>query len=196
VIDAGDLWYQGDLLEALLAIGAVAEADEVVAEVSAKADLSKSRWGSAVARRGIGMLYSRPDDLRQSAEELAALGAPFEQARSLLLLGERHGDHEASRVALRIFERLGAEPWAAHARRIAGPVAPTSSSLASLLTNDELRVAVAIARGRTNRQVADELYLSPKTIDAHFDSILPKLGVRDRSELISLVTRDIEQSPA
>ena len=52
VIDAGDLWYQGDLLEALLAIGAVAEADDVVAEVSAKADLSKSKWGSAVARRG------------------------------------------------------------------------------------------------------------------------------------------------
>ena len=62
------------------------------------------------------------------------------------------------------------------------------------MTNDELRVAVAIARGRSNRQVADELYLSPKTIDAHFDSILPKLGVRDRAELIGLVTRDIEQS--
>jgi DNA-binding CsgD family transcriptional regulator len=194
VVDAGDLWYQGDLLEALLAIGAVAEADDVVAEVSAKADLSKSKWGSAVARRGLGMLYGRPEDLRQSAEELAGLGAPFEQARSLLLLGERHGDHEASRIALRIFERVGAEPWAAQARRIAGPVAPTSSSLASLLTNDELRVAVAIARGRSNRQVADELYLSPKTIEAHFDSILPKLGVRDRSELIGLVTRDIEQS--
>ena len=70
------------------------------------------------------------------------------------------------------------------------------SSLASLLTIDELRVAVSIARGRTNRQVADELYLSPKTVDAHFDSILPKLGVRDREELTALVTRDIEQSPA
>jgi DNA-binding CsgD family transcriptional regulator len=196
VLDAGDLWYQGDLLEALLAVGAVAEADDLVAEVTAKADLSKSRWGSAVARRGLGMLYGRPEDLRESAEELGALGAPFEQARSLLLLGERHGDHEASRAALRIFERVGAEPWAAHARRIAGPVAPTSSSLASFLTNDELRVAVSIARGRTNRQVADELYLSPKTVESHFDSILPKLGVRDRTELITLVTRDIEQSPA
>ena len=195
VLDAGDLWYQGDLLEALLAIGAVDEAADVVAEVTAKADLSKSKWGSAVARRGLGMLHVRPEDLRESAEQLATLGAPFEQARSLLLLGERHGDHEASRAALRIFERLGAEPWAAQARRIAGPVAPTSSSLASLLTNDELRVAVSIARGRTIRQVADELYLSPKTVDAHLDSILPKLGVRDRAELTALVTRDIEQSP-
>ena len=75
------------------------------------------------------------------------------------------------------------------------PVAPTSSSLASRLTNDELRVAVAIARGRTNRQVADELYLSPKTIDAHLDAILDKLGVRDRSELTLYVTRDMEQTP-
>lgn len=195
VLDAGDLWYQGDLLEALLAIGAVDEAAEVIAEVTAKADLSMSKWGSAVARRGQGMLHGRPLDLRDSAEELAALGAPFEQARSLLVLGERHGDHEASRAALRIFERVGAEPWAAQARRIAGPVAPTSSSLASRLTNDELRVAVAIARGRTNRQVADELYLSPKAVEAHFDAILPKLGVRDRTELIRFVTSDIEQSP-
>ena len=168
----------------------------MVAEVTAKADLSKSRWGAAIARRGLGMLHDRPEDLRESAEELGALGAPFEQARSLLLLGERHGDHEASRAALRIFERVGAEPWAAQARRIAGPVAPTSSSLASrLLTNDELRVAVSIARGRTNRQVADELYLSPKAVEAHFDSILPKLGVRDRTELTQFVMRDMEQTP-
>jgi DNA-binding CsgD family transcriptional regulator len=195
VLDAGDLWYQGDLMEALLAIGAVDETAEVVAEVTAKADVSRSKWGAAVARRGQGMLHGRPDDLRESAEELAALGAPFEQARSLLLLGERHGDHEASRAALRIFERIGAEPWAAQARRIAGPIAPTSSSLASRLTNDELRVAVSIARGRTNRQVADELYLSPKTVDAYFEAILPKLGVRDRAELTLFVTRDMEQTP-
>ena len=193
--DAGDLWYQGDLLEALLAIGAVVEAAEVIVEVTAKADASRSKWGAAVAHRGQGMLHDRPDDLRESAEELAALGAPFEQARSLLLLGERHGDHEASRAALRIFERVGAQPWAAQARRIAGPVAPTSSSLASRLTNDELRVAVSIARGRTNRQVADELYLSPKTVDAHVEAILPKLGVRDRAELTMYVTRDMEQTP-
>ena len=145
VLDVGDLWYQGDLLEALLAIGATDEASDVVAEVTAKADLSRSKWGSAVAHRGRGMLHDRRDELRKSADELAELGAPFEQGRSLLLLGERHGDHEASRVALRIFERLGAEPWAAQARRIAGPVAPTSSSLASRLTTAELRVAVSIA---------------------------------------------------
>ncbi len=194
VLDAGDLWYQGDLLEALLAIGATDEASDVVAEVRAKADLSRSKWGSAVARRGQGMLHDRRDELRKSADELAELGAPFEQGRSLLLLGERHGDHEASRAALRIFERLGAEPWAAQARRIAGPVAPTSSSLASRLTTAELRVAVSIARGRSNRQVADQLYLSRKAVDAHFESILLKLGVSDRTELIQLVTRDIEQT--
>jgi DNA-binding CsgD family transcriptional regulator len=195
VLDAGDLWYQGDLFEALFAIGAVDEAADIVAEVADKAERSQSKWGAAVARRGQGMLHGRPADLRQSAEDLATLGAPFEQGRSLLLLGERHGDHEASRAALRIFERIGAEPWAAQARRIAGPIAPTSSSLASRLTNAELRVAVSIARGRSNRQVADELYLSPKTVDAHLHSIMAKLGVRDRHELTTLVIRDIDQTP-
>ena len=67
--------------------------------------------------------------------------------------------------------------------------------MASRLTNDELRVAVSIARGRTNRQVADELYLSPKTVDALVHAIMPKLGVRDRAELTALVARDIEQAP-
>ena len=196
MLDAGDLWYQGDLLEALLAIGAVDEAAAVVADVARKTQLSKSKWGAAVTKRGQGMLDGNPSDLRDSAEQLAALGASFEQARSLLLLGERHGDHEASRAALRLFERVGAQPWAVQARRIAGPVAPTSSSLASQLTNDELRVAVSIARGRTDRQVADELYLSPKTVDALLHTILPKLGVRDRAELTMLVARDIAQTPA
>ncbi len=194
VVDAGDLWYQGDFFEALFAIGAIDEAAGVIAEVTHKAQRSRSKWGAAVAQRGNGLLHGRPGDLRDSAEALAALGAPFEQARSLLLLGERHGDHEASRAALRIFERIGAEPWAAQARRIAGPVAPTSSSLASRLTNVELRVAVSVARGGTNRQVADELYLSPKTVDAHLQSIMPKLGVRDRDELTMLVNGDIEQT--
>jgi tetratricopeptide (TPR) repeat protein len=124
VLDAGDLWYQGDLLEALFAIGALDEAAAVVADVGQKAQQSKSKWGAAVTLRGQGMLSGRPADLRDSAEQLAALGAPFEQARSLLLLGERHGDHEASRAALRIFERVGAEPWAAQARRIAAPSPP------------------------------------------------------------------------
>ena len=44
-------------------------------------------------------------------------------------------------------------------------------------------------------RIADELYLSPKAVEAHFDAILPKLGVRDRTELIRFVTSDIEQSP-
>ena len=195
VLDAGDLWYQGDLLEALFAIGAVDEAAEVLDEVAAKAQKSESRWGAAVVLRGEGMLHGRAEDLGNSAEALAALGAPFEQARSLLLLGERHGDHEASRAALRIFERIGAEPWAAQARRIAGPVAPTSSALASVLTTAELRVAVSIARGRTDREVADELYLSRKAVEAHFYSILRKLGVANRDELTAYVNRDIEQTP-
>jgi DNA-binding NarL/FixJ family response regulator len=58
-----------------------------------------------------------------------------------------------------------------------------------------LRVAVSVARGRSNRQVADELYLSPKTIDNHLDAILHKLGIADRDELTTFVTRDMEQTP-
>ena len=54
---------------------------------------------------------------------------------------------------------------------------------------------MSISRGHTNRQVADELYLSPKAVDAHFYSILSKLGISDRDDLIAYVNRDIEQTP-
>ena len=61
--------------------------------------------------------------------------------------------------------------------------------MASRLSNDELHRRGGDRFGRTNRQVADELYLSPKTVDAHWTAILTKLSVRDRSELTLYVTR-------
>jgi DNA-binding CsgD family transcriptional regulator len=59
----------------------------------------------------------------------------------------------------------------------------------SSLTAAELRVAVAVGAGRSNREAADELFLSVKTIDHHLHRIYRKLGLRGRAELAVLVTR-------
>jgi DNA-binding NarL/FixJ family response regulator len=53
-----------------------------------------------------------------------------------------------------------------------------------------LRVAEAVTSGGTNRQVAEELFLSVKTVDFHLQQIYRKLGVRSRTELAVLVSRD------
>ncbi|MFA9272526.1 MAG: helix-turn-helix transcriptional regulator, partial [Baekduiaceae bacterium] len=49
------------------------------------------------------------------------------------------------------------------------------------------RIALAVARGATNREVAAELYLSPKTVEFHLGRVYRKLGVRSRTELAALV---------
>lgn len=128
---------------------------------------------------------------------------PFERARTLLAYGRRL--HRARRraeardrlrAALVAFERLGAAPWAQQAAaelRAAGgrphvasgrPRAAGSRGAApSPLTPQERRVAAAVVTGASNREVAAELFLSPKTIEFHLGQIYRKLGVHPRTQL-------------
>ena len=57
------------------------------------------------------------------------------------------------------------------------------------LTEQELRIALLIAEGVTNREAAAALYLSPKTIGYHLGKVYEKLGVRSRTELAHLLAR-------
>jgi DNA-binding NarL/FixJ family response regulator len=57
-----------------------------------------------------------------------------------------------------------------------------------VLTKAELRVAAAVSRGLSNRDAADSLFLSPKTIDAHLQHIYRKLDVTSRTELAVLIS--------
>jgi DNA-binding CsgD family transcriptional regulator len=55
------------------------------------------------------------------------------------------------------------------------------------LTAAERRVATLVAEGRTNREVADTLFLGERTVSSHLTHIYAKLGVRSRTELVSKV---------
>ena len=61
------------------------------------------------------------------------------------------------------------------------------------LTPQEEAVAALVAQGRTNRQVAAELFLSPKTVQYHLTRTYAKLGVRSRSELAALRHRRVRR---
>ena len=119
---------------------------------------------------------------------------PFDRARTELLYGEslrrrreRLRAREHLRVALDLFERLGAHPWADRARaelRATGETArPREPGLTEQLTPQELQVARFIAAGASTRQAASQMFLSPRTIDAHLRSIYAKLGITHRTEL-------------
>jgi DNA-binding CsgD family transcriptional regulator len=119
---------------------------------------------------------------------------PFERARTELLYGEalrrerqpKKARHHL-RSALDSFEQLGAEPWAERARaelRASGETARRRDpSLIDELTAQELQIARAVATGATNKEVAAQLFLSPRTVEFHLRHVFAKLGISSRSQL-------------
>jgi DNA-binding NarL/FixJ family response regulator len=93
--------------------------------------------------------------------------------------------------ALTYFETEGAEPWAQHARdelRATGETpTPAANRSLSELTPQELQVAMTVAKGARNKEVAAALFLSPKTVEFHLGNAYRKLGIRSRTELMRQV---------
>ena len=95
--------------------------------------------------------------------------------------------------AARRFRQLEAEPWCDRAEAELRACGGNGSShrgpaAASALTGQELAVAAAVARGASNREVADELFLSPRTVEYHLSNVYRKLGVHGRSALASTLS--------
>jgi DNA-binding CsgD family transcriptional regulator len=122
---------------------------------------------------------------------------PFERARTELLYGgflrrgrRRKEAREHLRVALDLFEQLRAEPWAESARtelRASGETARRRDpSTIDDLTPQELQIAGFVAGGASNKEVAAQLFLSPRTIDAHLRNVFAKLGITSRRQLARL----------
>ena len=133
------------------------------------------------------------DRLRAAAETLGACGAHVEHARALVDLGvaiRRAGRagpaRETLRSALALAETTGAVALARRAReelRIAGGRARPAAGTAGGLTPSEHRVAELAAAGQTNRQIADALFLTVKSVEWHLGNTYRKLDIRGRGEL-------------
>jgi DNA-binding CsgD family transcriptional regulator len=136
------------------------------------------------------------DELFTSA--LATCGEaprPFERARTELAFGEflrrtrrRREAREHLKAAQQRFESLGAPAWAERARvelRASGQTARRREpSTRDDLTAQELQIARLVAAGLSNRDVAAQLFLSPRTIDFHLRNVFRKLGISSRMQLI------------
>jgi DNA-binding NarL/FixJ family response regulator len=124
---------------------------------------------------------------------------PLELARTLLVRGvlerrvRRRGLAKQSfERALEIFERVGARLWADRTRQELARLGLRRSSPGELTAN-ERRVAELAAQGMTNRQVAAELFLSPKTVEANLSRVYRKLGIRSRAELGARVAELLQE---
>jgi len=120
---------------------------------------------------------------------------PLQRARTELLYGEwlrRERRRTDSRVHLRAaldsFRTMGAVPWAERAEaelRASGETARKRDlSTAGQLTPQELQIARLVTGGLTNKEIAAQLYLSPRTVDYHLRKVFTKLGITSRTELV------------
>jgi DNA-binding CsgD family transcriptional regulator len=150
-----------------------------------------------IALRAAGLARGGPEGLALLRESVAALDrspALLERARSMAELGaalRRDGQRSAARDplarALDLAARCGARPLAARARdelRAAGarPRRPWRTGV-DALTPSELRVARLAAEGRSNREIAGELYVTLKAVEGHLARVYAKLGIGGRGQL-------------
>jgi DNA-binding CsgD family transcriptional regulator len=199
--------YRADYVEALARCGQVAAARTALSELGAAATQSGSGWAAATALRCQAMLDPEAAEceglLRSSIERLSdELPIPFERHRSELHLGvclRRRRRLVDARAVLRSaaegFRRLGAGDWTRRADaeltaagdRVRYDAREPDAGKLRQLSAQQLQVVLGVAAGGTNREVAASLFISPKTVDYHLRNACAVLGVRNRTELASLV---------
>nr|WP_255671566.1 AAA family ATPase [Glycomyces amatae] len=196
------LWFVPVAVEAAVRTGEAHRTADAFAWYAEWAEASGTPHLAALVERTRGLLAADAD-AGARFERAAALhreedGFPFETARTDLVLGEwlrraRRVNEAKGRLrsAAAVFERLGAEPWTERARRelrAAGDAGPIEAGpdLAGRLTPQELQVVRLAAAGLSNREIGEQLYLSPRTAGYHLYKAYPKLGVASRTDLAKL----------
>lgn len=198
-----------DLVEALVRLDRVEEAGSWVTAWDDRGPRTSPRWGAALAARCRGLLAE--DDaydalFAEALEGHEEVDDALAAARTLLCHGERlrrDGRRREARLRLRAalerFEALHAEPWSERARRelrASGERLRREAGAGDELTPQELQVALQVAEGKANKEVAAALFLSPKTVEFHLGRIYRKLGVSSRAELVRRYAVEASGVPA
>ncbi|MEU6754112.1 helix-turn-helix transcriptional regulator, partial [Spirillospora sp. NPDC046719] len=213
------LWAIADLTEAAVRTGRAEQVAPLLARASAQAAAFRSPYLDNLVRRGLAQVASGADAAEHFEAALATADenpSPLELARTRLAYGEwlrrqrRIIDARGHLgAALRVFDAAGAGPWAERATtelRAAGiatvrpPATPGATKTtpahrrapgpAAVLTAQELQIARLAAAGLTNREIADRIYLSPRTIATHLYKAFPKLGISNRTQLRAALEPD------
>ncbi len=192
VQEPGVFPFEGDAIEAFVATGELERAERLIARQAAH---HRPR-AQAVAARGRGLVRAARGDVEGAGDSFQEAlrfhdlyGDPLERARTQLVFGatlrrarRKREARELLETARGAFERFGSAAFAARAQdeleRLSGRRATSG------LTATEDRVANLVARGLSNKQVALELVVTVKSIEAHLTRIYAKLGVNSRTELM------------
>ncbi|NDO87932.1 helix-turn-helix transcriptional regulator [Cellulosimicrobium composti] len=197
-----DLHPGPELVDALLRTGRPAPARTVAERFADAAAATGRPWTRARADRALALVVPDDDEAdRLFASALAHHARTrdvFERARTHLAHGmrlRRSGRRVAARAALRdawdTFDGLGAQLWGATARTeleaTGEHVVPRERHGPGALTPQELQVCLLLADGRTTRETAAALFLSPKTVEYHLRKVYTRLGIHSRDELAAVL---------
>jgi DNA-binding CsgD family transcriptional regulator len=201
--------FDGDLVEAAVLAGDLELARGILEErLEPPAARLGIPWILAVAERSRGLVEAAHGRLDAALESFdRSLGRhdarspiPFERGRTLLARGQVHrraGHRAAARddlsAAAAAFETLGAAAWHRRAIEELGRIAGRARSALDL-TGSERRVAELAAAGRSNREIAAELVVSPRTVESQLSAAYRKLDVRSRSQLRDALGRTLRGS--
>jgi ATP/maltotriose-dependent transcriptional regulator MalT len=179
-------------VEILVAAGDVEPARAAAIELSTIAGAIGAPLLSAASAQATGALLLAEGDVAgaatlfcQASEIWRELEMPYEEARTRVLMAtvcERRSDLEGQRLeveaAQRLFKQLDVE---FHEARGGEPPKAVTTERVGLLSERETQVLRLLASGKTNRAIAEELFISDKTVARHVSNIFDKLGVSTRS---------------
>src|SRR5207248_5306705 len=197
--------FLADEIEALVGLDDLDRAHTLIDRLEANGRRRDRAWALGAAARCRGLAIAASGDLEgagaaleEAVRQHSRLPMPFELARTLVAQGqvqrrrkERLAAKQSLGQAIDIFESRGAVLWAERARRELGRLGLHPGDAHSL-TKTERRVAEMVASGLTNREVAAQLFISPKTVEANLSKIYSKYGVRSRTELAARMAERVE----
>ena len=201
IVEPSVLPYTADLAEIYGRVGRREDAARLLETLERNAEQTGRRWAEAAALRCRGMLATdvEVDAIFQRALAIHE-GSPqvLERGRTELAYGgrlrranRRRDARPHLRAAIDIFHEAGAAPWrelALAELRATGETMPRREpSVTEQLTPQELKIGLLVAAGKTNREIAEQMFLSPKTIEFHLTQVYRKLEIRSRAELARLL---------
>ena len=201
------IWrVDGDAIEAAVAVGDVERAEGLLARFEERAARSRIPWSFAVSKRCRGLVLAARGELDTAAEALEqalaeheACPMPFERARTLLVRGRlqrRLKQKRQARLSLEeareLFAGAGAEAWLLRVDEELGRVAVRRAP--EDLSATELRIAQLAAEGLSNKAIAEQVFVSVKTVESNLKRAYAKLGISSRAQLARALDRGDAQA--
>jgi RNA polymerase sigma factor (sigma-70 family) len=190
-------WAMPELIEAAARVGAYEDAAETDLHLTERAKASGTDWALGIAARSHALLADNDhaDDLYAEAiERLGRTRVAVDLARSHLLYGEwlrrqrrRLNARNELRIAYEMFTDFGMEAFAERARveLVASGETARKRTVQTLnqLTPQEMRIARLAGEGKTNKEIAAQLFISTNTVEYHLHKVFRKLDVKTRTQL-------------